>query len=114
MNKIQKQIVVPSLLTAILLVIAIFPIKEYDYYILLRWIVCFTAIFIAFFAHKEKKEYWMWFMGVTAVIFNPLKPIHLYKGMWQVIDFVAAVIFGMTIFVFSKNIKENNHRIQGE
>lgn len=43
----------------------------------------------------------MWLMGIIAIIFNPIKPIHLSKGIWQPIDFVAAVIFGMTIFIFS-------------
>lgn len=67
----------------------------------MRWIVFFTAIFIAYFAYLEKKANWMWLMGIIAIIFNPIKPIHLSKGIWQPIDFVAAVIFGMTIFIFS-------------
>lgn len=32
-------------------------------------------------------------MGIIAVLFNPIEPVHLNKGIWQVIDFVTAIIF---------------------
>ena len=99
------QTLFPSLITSILLIIAIFPIIEYKFYILLRWLVCFTAIFIAYFAYQEKKINWMWMMGIIAIVFNPIRPIHLNKGIWQVIDFFAAVIFVVTIYVFGEERK---------
>lgn len=89
----QKQILVPSIITSVLLLIAIFPIKEYSYFVLLRWVVCFSAIFVGYFLFQEKRYSWVWLMGIIAVLFNPIEPVHLNKGIWQVIDFVTAIIF---------------------
>jgi len=100
MAKTQKQIIIPSIVVMILLLIAIFPIEEYGYYILLRWIVCLTAIYIAYFSYEAEKIYWTWIGGIIALIFNPLIPLHLGKDVWIVVDFIAAVIFGITIFIF--------------
>ena len=42
-------------------------------------------------------------MGIIAILFNPIKPIHFDKGYWQVIDFIVAGIF--VVLVFSKKQK---------
>jgi len=99
MTKTQKQIIIPSIVVMILLVIAIFPIEEYGYYILLRWIVCLTAIYITYLS-KDEKQYWTWVMGIIALIFNPLIPLHLGKEIWVVVDFIAAIVFGINVFIF--------------
>jgi hypothetical protein len=96
----RKSIFLPSLSTAILLLIAIFPIKEYSYFIILRWVVCFSAIYVGYFLFQEKRYSWTWLMGIIAVLFNPIEPIHLNKGIWQVIDLIVAGIF--FVLVFSK------------
>jgi len=41
-------------------------------------------------------------MGIIAILFNPIKPIHFDKGYWQVIDFITAIIFIVAIFAFKK------------
>lgn len=105
MTKTQKQIITPSIVVMILLFIAIFPIEEYGYYILLRWIVCLTAIYIAYFSYEAEKIYWSWTMGIIALIFNPLIPFHLGKDVWIIVDFISAVIFGINIFIFKRKNK---------
>ena len=105
MAKTQKQIITPSIVVMILLFIAIFPIEEYGYYILLRWIVCLTAIYIAYFSYEAEKIYWSWTMGIIALIFNPLIPFHLGKDVWIIVDFISAVIFGINIFIFKRKNK---------
>jgi len=99
----NKSIFLPFLFTVILLLIAIFPIKEYSYFILLRWVVRFSAIYVGYFLFQEKRNNWVWMMGIIAVVFNPIEPVHLNKGLWQVIDFVVAGIF--FVLVFSKKQK---------
>lgn len=110
MTKTQKQIITPSIVVMILLFIAIFPIEEYGYYILLRWIVCLTAIYIAYFSYEAEKIYWSWTMGIIALIFNPLIPFHLGKDVWIIVDFISAVIFGINIFIFKKNKREEKRK----
>ncbi len=90
----------------ILLLVAIFSIKEYSFYILLRWIVCLTSIYIAYLSYEARKFSWICVIGIIALIFNPIIPFHLNKDIWIVIDFIVAIIFGMTIYVFRKADKE--------
>jgi len=99
-NNKQKNIVIPPIIVAVLLIIAIFPIEEYSYYILLRWVVCLTAVYICFFSYKAERMNWVWIMGIVAIVFNPIVPLHMSKEFWQVIDFVTAVIFiGVVVFL---------------
>ncbi len=105
MAKTQKQIIIPSIVVMILLLIAIFPIEEYGYYILLRWIVCLTAIYISYFSYEVEKIYWTWVMGIIALIFNPLIPFYLGKDIWIVVDFIVAIVFGINIFIFKRKNK---------
>ena len=100
MNNPQKQILLPSIIAMILLFIAIFPIKEYGYYILLRWVICLTSVYTVYFSYKTERIYWIWIMGVVAVIFNPIIPLHLGKEIWRFVDFFVALIFLISIFVF--------------
>lgn len=100
--KSQKQLFIPSIIVTILLLIAIFPIEEYSYYILLRWVVCLAAIYFCYYYYKEKIIGWAWIMGIIAIIFNPLIPLYLKKGIWAVLDFITAIIFVKTIFIFKK------------
>ena len=102
MRSSPKQIFLPSLIVIILLLIAILPIKEYGYYILLRWVVCFTAIYICYFSYHTERMNWVWLMGIVVIIFNPIIPLHMSKEFWQVLDFVTAVIFIGFVASFKK------------
>jgi len=70
----------------------------YGYYVLLRWVVTGTALFILWTAYEFKKTTWLWIMGIIALLFNPIAPIYLDKDTWVVIDFIVAVIFLISIF----------------
>lgn len=76
-----------------MLFFAIPPGWPYGYYTLLRLVVCGTSTYVAIKAKETKQNFWMWGMGFIAVLFNPLIPIHLDKGLWTIIDLVVAVIF---------------------
>ncbi|NQT79222.1 MAG: hypothetical protein HQ555_02365 [Candidatus Aminicenantes bacterium] len=102
----KKPILLPSIIVAIFLLIAVMPIKEYSYYILIRWIVCLAAIYIAYCSYEAEKIYWIWIMGVVALIFNPIIPLNLGKGIWTIIDVITALVFVVTIFIF-RNRKSN-------
>ena len=86
-----------SKISAVMLLIAILPLP-YGYYILLRWVVCISAIFSAWVANELGKKSWLFLMAIIALLFNPLVPIHLDKGTWVIIDFIAAILFLVSIF----------------
>lgn len=71
---------------------------QYGYYILLRWVVTASAIFLVWLAYDLEKQFWVIVMGVVALLFNPVAPVYLNKGTWVVIDFVVAILFFTSIF----------------
>ena len=70
----------------------------YSYYQILRWVVCGAAVYSAFVAMDSKKISWAWAIGITAVLFNPIIPIHLTRDSWAVIDVIAAILFAASTF----------------
>ena len=82
----------------------------YLYYVVLRILVCTSAIFYACGAYVHAEEiknklisYIMWgftgIFGIIAILFNPLWPIHLSRDIWVPIDLVTAGIFFISMFV---------------
>jgi len=101
-NRGKKPILLPSIIVVILLLVAVMPIKEYSYYIFIRWIVCLAAIYIAYCSYEAEKIYWIWIMGVVTLIFNPIIPLNLGKGIWSIVDFITAIIFFMNVFILKR------------
>ena len=71
---------------------------EYGYYQLLRWIVALTAVYIAYTAFNSNKSGWGLVFAAIAILFNPIFPIYLDRGTWQLFDVVAAVVFSVSAF----------------
>lgn len=71
----------------------------YDYYTLLRWVVCGVSAFAAFQATQSKKIGWAGTLAIVALIFNPLIPFHLKRETWAFIDIAAAVMLLLSIAV---------------
>jgi hypothetical protein len=71
---------------------------SYGYYQILRWVVCGAAVYSAFIAMNSKKIFWAWALGITAVLFNPIVPIHLKRDSWAVIDVIAAILLVVSTF----------------
>jgi len=92
---------IPSLIIAIMLLVAVAPLP-YGYYQLLRWFTCAVAAFIVVKSYQWKKTWAVWLFGAIAVLFNPIFPIHLTKEIWQPIDVVSAVLFGISVFMLRK------------
>lgn len=96
----EKEIInnknIVSKVSAAMLLIAILPLP-YGYYMLLRWLVSLSAIFLAWVANELGKKYWLSLMAIIALLFNPLIPIHLSKGTWTVIDLIVAILFFLSI-----------------
>ena len=59
--------------------------------------------------YQAKKATWVWIMGIIAVLFNPIEPVHLSKGIWQPIDFATALIFLTQIIAIKKGKSKNEY-----
>lgn len=96
-----------SIISIVILLLAIPPIWPYGYYILLRWVVTASAIFLVWVSYNLKKTFWLFLMGIIALLFNPIAPIHLNKETWVIIDLIVATIFLVSIFKIKIYEREN-------
>jgi len=87
-----------AIVSTIMLLLAIPPLWSYGYYLLLRIMVCVTAVALSSWAHKNEKSGWMWTMIIIAIVFNPLIPFHLGKEIWTIVDLAVAVILVISVF----------------
>lgn len=97
----MKNYFTPSLIArfvAMALLIWALAQHPYGYYKLLRWVVCGVGVYSTVVATSSKKTLWAWGLGITAVVFNPIIPIHLDRETWAVIDIAAAILFGISTF----------------
>ena len=88
---------VPCLIAAVMALIAIADLP-YGYYTLMRLVVCPTAIFVVVMAAKSHQMWAVWLYAITGLLFNPLVPVHLTKGIWQPLDFLAAAALVVAAF----------------
>jgi len=89
--------IIARIAAAIMLFLALARLP-YGYYTLLRFVVCGTTAYGAYFAStEEKKPAWAWTFGIIAVLFNPFIPIHLSRDIWAVIDVAVALLLVVSL-----------------
>lgn len=77
---------------AILLLLAISPLP-YDFYISLRWLVCFGSLVLSWVAYQRRHGFWLIIFLVIAAFFNPIRPVYLSRAAWLPVDLIAAALF---------------------
>jgi hypothetical protein len=86
-----------QLITVALLFWAVAP-NPYDYYTLLRFIVCPVSAYAAYKSYKVGNGPWVWALGVSAVLFNPILKVHLQRETWSVLNVIFGLITLASIF----------------
>jgi hypothetical protein len=68
----------------------------YGYFTLLRLVVCIAALWLAYLDYQREDEVGLWVLvlGVGAILFNPVVPVHLTRDIWFFLDLGMAVLFG--------------------
>lgn len=89
-------------IAAAMLFIGVAPLP-YGYYMLLRLVATIVFAWAAYVTYEREEEVLPWILGVIALLFNPLIPIHLPKEVWMAVD-LGAGIFLLTLI---SRIKEN-------
>lgn len=84
--------VVPALVSALLLVVALGH-HPYGFYTFLRWVVCLTAILVVWVAWNSTHSWVGWPFAGVAILFNPLAPVYLHRSTWRPIDIACAIAF---------------------
>jgi hypothetical protein len=88
-------IVVPALALLLMAAGDHFP---YSFYVLLRFVVCATALFIAREAYRRGRELWLWVLGALAVLFNPLVPVRMRRQDWEFFNLLGAVLLALAVW----------------
>ncbi len=67
----------------------------YGFYVLMRFVVCSAAGFLAWqqWSADNRLSGWVVVLAVICFLFNPVVPIHLTREIWRVFDLAAAVAF---------------------
>lgn len=65
----------------------------YAYYEVLRFVVCASAVYLAWLSAKDNRILWVIALAAIALLFNPVFPIYLARKDWAGIDIVCAVLF---------------------
>jgi hypothetical protein len=82
---------IPTLIASAMLLGCLIDGQPYGYFQILRWVVCGVCGYRAYLAYALGKKVWLWIFIASAVLFNPIAPIHLDRDAWTVIDVVMAV-----------------------
>lgn len=94
-----------AIVAGIMLLLAIPSIWPYAYFQLLRVVVCVVGAILVYASYKSERTAWVWIMGIIAVVFNPAAPLYLSKGLWSLLDLVAAAL--MFAYAFT-TVKASN------
>jgi hypothetical protein len=87
----------PAIIAICFLLFAVSGRWPYSFYTVLRFVACGSAIYLAVQAHNLGKRAWVWIMGATAVLLNPLIPMRLHRSDWKALDFIAAALFAVSL-----------------
>jgi hypothetical protein len=75
------------------------------FYMLLRVIICLTAVVGFIRAREEQLKTWLWIYGVLAVLYNPVLPVHLMlRPIWIVANLVTIVLFWAGLLRFRNRL----------
>ena len=99
----MKKIWIPQAIVIPLLLLALNPDNPYGYYIFLRWVCCAAFVYLAFHALALEKSGWVWILGVTAVIYNPIFRVAGTREMWFFINLATIGLAVASIFSLKHN-----------
>lgn len=89
------------LISGVLLFLAL-GYHPYSYYIVLRWIIFLSSFYSGWVLSKLEKHNWSWIFLIVGILFNPIIPVYLDRGIWQIIDVVVALTFMFSLSVKHK------------
>ena len=93
---------IPQIVAILMLLCALNPKNPYAYYMLLRIVICGNCAFLAYRALNFGNATWAWILGATAVIYNPIIPIHLTRQIWSAVNIATVVVLIITVGVIRK------------
>lgn len=104
----ERKFLFVSIILVLFLTIAIMPIKNYGFYVLLRWI-CSPCLYIIFNYYRSKNKYGLSVISILlALTYNPLLPLRLGRSIWIIINVSTIAI----IIVANLTKKQKHTRVK--
>ena len=94
----MRRIWVPQFIVSLMLLWALNPDNPYGYYILLRIACCAVFAYLARKAFHLERQGWVWILGIMAVVYNPIIPVHLTREIWALVNVLTIGIAVASIF----------------
>jgi len=98
--KANKNKNIAIIISVVFLFLAMIEGWPYGFFTLLRLVVSGTTAYLTWLAYRIEKQTWSWIFGFIALVFNPLIPLHLGRGLWKVIDLLVGVFLFISVFAF--------------
>jgi len=105
-KKYKQLFIIPQIFIIILLLNA-FAYNPYSYYIFLRWTVFLVMLFNLYNYIKRLDRSFFVFVAIL-IIYNPIRPVHLTREIWSVINLATIISILITIYWYLKEIKKVN------
>lgn len=108
----MRKIWVPQIVVSCMLLWALNPGNPYGYYILLRWVCCGVFAYLAFQAFEHQRLAWIWILGITAGVYNPIVPVHLTREIWSVVNVITIGVAVASVFSVTLKVEQRHKRIE--
>jgi uncharacterized membrane protein YhaH (DUF805 family) len=105
-QSLRKRPIIPQVVCIGMLVWALNPDNPYGYYILLRIVLSASCAYLVLRAADLDKTPWLWILGVTAVVYNPIIPVHLTREIWSVVNVATIVLLFVTFWTLRNPSKQ--------
>lgn len=106
----REKVWIPQAIAIAMLLWALYPKNPYGYYMLLRWACCGVFSYLAYQAFLNRSYGWVWVLGITAAVYNPIVRVHLNRELWTVINLITVGIAAASVFFLQRKAKSG--RIQ--
>lgn len=87
----NRPLALPMLIAATMAFVAVGDLP-YEYYTLVRVVVCATSAYGVVASAVHRRMWAPWPCSVIAVLFNPFVPVELSKEYWQTLDVLAGIL----------------------
>jgi hypothetical protein len=99
-----KNLKIPLFISLGFLLFAIVGDWPYDLFVLLRVIIFTTCVMLLVAIWKANRTTnWLGVLFATAVLYNPLLPIHLHKTTWSWLNALSFIVLGLLCSVLTPN-----------
>jgi hypothetical protein len=75
----------------------------YGYYTFLRLFLTLTLGHAAYLSARQNQTEWMWVLGVTAFIYNPVVPMHFGRDGWPIVNALTIPVIIASCFYVNRD-----------